>query len=465
MGRKIGLMEKIGYGLGDGASNLIWMIFIYYQANFYTDVYGLAAAAAGTMLLVTRVWDIFVDVIVGMIADRTNTRWGKFRPFLLWMALPFGIIATLAFTTPPFSDTGKLISAYITLTLLMLAYSAINVPYGALMGVISPDPQERTELSAFRFSFAQGAGFVVAMLAMPLVAALGHGNQQQGYMLTVGVFSIVAMVMFLGTFAATRERVVPDAKMKTSSKQDLIDILHNVPWLMLCALGILQVFFVAIRGASITYYFKYYMQDATLAGPFGWTIHLGGMSGTGPFIVMGTLTSLLATFLIQYVTPFTGRKKAFIGCMVLGAAALVASYWVRPDQLVLLYVFHFLYSIFTGPTAALLWAMFADSADYSEWKTGRRATGLVFSASGMSNKFGWAIGGALALNLLAAYGYQANAVQTAHAQEGIRLLMAVVPALGALACGFGMAFYKLESKMPAITAELAARRAAQTTDA
>ena len=165
------------------------------------------------------------------------------------------------------------------------------------------------------------------------------------------------------------------------------------------------------------------------------------------------------------MTPFTGRKKAFIGCMVLGAAALVASYWVRPDQLVLLYVFHFLYSIFTGPTAALLWAMFADSADYSEWKTGRRATGLVFSASGMSNKFGWAIGGALALNLLAAYGYQANAVQTAHAQEGIRLLMAVVPALGALACGFGMAFYKLESKMPAITAELAARRAAQTTDA
>jgi glycoside/pentoside/hexuronide:cation symporter, GPH family len=461
---KIDVVEKIGYGLGDGASNLIWMIFIYYQLNFYTDVYGLAAAAAGTMLLVTRTWDIFVDVVVGMIADRTETRWGKFRPFLLWMALPFGIVATLAFTTPPFGDSGKLISAYATLTLLMLAYSAINVPYGALMGVISPDPQERTALSAYRFSFAQGAGFVVAMLVMPLVAALGHGNRQQGYTLTVGLFAIVAILMFLGTFAATRERVVPDAKMKTSSKQDLVDLLHNTPWLMLCALGILQVFFVAIRGSSMIYYFKYYMNDLTVAGPFGWAIHLGGELGTGPFIVMGTLTSLLATFLIQYVTPFTGRKKAFIGCMVLGAVSLVASYWVRSDQLLLLYFYHFLYSVFTGPTAALLWAMFADSADYSEWKTGRRATGLVFSASGMSNKFGWAIGGALALSLLAVYGYQANAVQTAHAQEGIRLLMAVIPALGALACGAGMLFYKLESKMPQISSELAVRRAASGTE-
>jgi GPH family glycoside/pentoside/hexuronide:cation symporter len=463
--RKIGVLEKIGYGLGDGASNLIWMIFIYYQSNFYTDVYGLAAAAAGTMLLVTRSWDIFVDVAIGMIADRTQTKWGKFRPFLLWMALPFGIVATLAFTTPPFSDTGKLISAYVTLTLLMLAYSAINVPYGALMGVISPDPQERTELSAYRFSFAQGAGFVVAMLAMPLVAALGHGNKQQGYMLTVGLFSIVAVLMFLGTFASTRERVIPDLKQKTSSKQDLTDLVHNIPWLMLCGLGILQVFFVAIRGSSMVYYFKYYMNDMTVAGPFGWTIHLGGELGTAPFIVMGTLTSLLATFLIQYVTPFTGRRKAFIGCMVLGAISLVSSFWVRPDQLLLLYVFHFLYSIFTGPTAALLWAMFADSADYSEWKTGRRATGLIFSASGMSNKFGWAIGGALALNLLAVYGYHANVVQTTHAQDGIRLLMTIVPALGALACGLGMLFYKLESQMPVITTELAAKRAAKEADA
>jgi GPH family glycoside/pentoside/hexuronide:cation symporter len=462
--QKIGIIEKIGYGLGDGASNLIWMMFIFYQSMFYTDVFGLAAAAASAMLLVTRLWDIFVDVGVGLIADRTQTRWGKFRPFLLWMAVPFGVIATLAFTTPPFEGTPKLVYAYVTLTALMLVYSAINVPYGALMGVISSDPQARTELSAYRFSFAQGAGFAVGLLAMPLVAHFGQGNKQHGFMLTVGLFSAVAALMFLGTFATTRERVVPDLKQKTSTRQDLLDLIHNGPWLLLCALGILQVFFVAIRGSSVVYYFKYYMNDVTVV-LFGHAYNLGGEIGSGLFIVVGTLISLLATFLIQYVTPFTGRRKAFMGCMVLGAASLFASYWVRPDQLVLLYLFHVLYSVFTGPTAALLWAMFADSADYSEWKTGRRATGLVFSAAGMSNKFGWAIGASLALLLLSIYGYKPNMVQTAHAQDGIRLLMAVVPALGALACGLGMLFYKLESKMPAITAELAAKRAAKEADA
>jgi glycoside/pentoside/hexuronide:cation symporter, GPH family len=457
--QKISVAEKIGYGFGDGASNLIWMIFIYYQSNFYTDVFGLAATAAATMLLVTRSWDIFVDVFVGMIADRTQTRWGKFRPFMLWMAVPFGVVAVLAFSTPDFGANGKLIYAYVTLTLLMLVYSAINVPYGALMGVISPDPQQRTSLSSYRFSFAQGAGFVVSMTTPALVAYFGASDKARGYEMAVGLFAVLAVLMFLTTFASTRERVEPPPKQKTSTKQDLLDLVHNVPWLMLCGLGILQVFFVAIRGSSIIYYFKYYMADAAFAGPFGWQIPLGGEIGAGVFIGFGTIISLLATFLIQYVTPYTGRRKAFIGCMVLGAASLAASFWVRADQLYLLYFYHFLYSIFTGPTAALLWAMFADSADYSEWKTGRRATGLVFSASGMSNKFGWALGGALSLSLLAVYGYHANMVQTEHAREGIRILMALAPAVGALLCGLGMFFYRLEAKMPQISAELAAKRA------
>ncbi len=459
--QKISVVEKIGYGFGDGASNLIWMIFIYYQSNFYTDVFGLAAAAAGTMLLVTRFWDIFIDVFVGMTADRVKTRWGKFRPFLLWMAVPFGIVSVLAFTTPNFGADGKLVYAYVTLTLLMLVYSAINVPYGALMGVISPDPQQRTSLSSYRFSFAQGAGLMVALFTQPLVAYFGGADKAHGYEMTVGCFAALAVVLFLATFASTRERVEPPPKQKTSTKQDLVDLLHNIPWLMLCILGILQVFFVAIRGSAIIYYFKYYMNDLIIAGPFGMQIHLGGEIGSGLFIMVNTVIALVATFLIQYVTPYTGRKKAFIGCMALGAASLVASYWVRPDQLYLLYFYNVLYAVFTGPTAALLWAMFADAADYSEWKTGRRATGLIFSASGMSNKFGWALGGALALSLLAVTGYHANMVQSEAAQGGIRILMALAPAAGALLCGFGMLFYRLESKMPQISAELAAKRAAE----
>ncbi|MGA7674175.1 MAG: MFS transporter [Rhizomicrobium sp.] len=442
---KLSIFEKIGYGFGDGASNLIWMMFIYFQLNFYTDVYGLAASALATMLLVTRTWDMFIDVFIGMTADRTKTRWGKFRPYLLWMALPFGIISVLAFTTPSLAPFGKLIYAYVTLSLMMVVYSAINVPYGALMGVISPDSQERTSLSSWRFTFAFAAGLVVQYFTLKLVAIFGHGNQVIGYQLTIALFASVAVVMFLVTFASTRERVQPVPDQKTSTGRDLLDLVTNVPWLVLCALGILQVCFVAIRGGAIIYYFKYY---------------IGNVEAVALFLLVGALMSLLGTFLIQYVTPFTGRKNAFIGLMLVATVTLVASYWVRPDQLYLLYAYNIVYCMLTGPTSALLWAMFADSADYSEWKTGRRATGLIFSASGMSNKFGWAIGGALAATLLAVYGFQANVVQTAHAREGIQLLMAIVPAMGTLLCGLGMMAYRLnEAKMKVIHAELVVFRA------
>ena len=443
-GHRLSLFEKVGYGFGDGASNLIWMTFIYFQINFYTDVYGLAAASLATMLLVTRTWDMFFDIGVGMLADRTTTRWGKFRPYLLWMAIPFAIISILTFTTPNFDPTGKLIYAYVTLSLMMVVYSGINIPYGALMGVISPDPQQRTSASSYRFSFAFIAGLFVQYFTLKLVESFGHGSQQRGYQLTIGLYALVAMVMFLVCFASTKERVQPVPQQKTSTGRDLLDLVTNVPWLVLCLLGIAQVCFVAIRGAAIIYYFKYY---------------IGDIKAVALFLLVGALMSLLGTFLIQYVTRFTGRKKAFIGLMLISCVDLIASYWVRPDQMGLLYATNIIYCLLTGPTSALLWAMFADAADYSEWKTGRRATGLVFSASGMSNKFGWVIGGALSATLLAVYGYQANVVQTEHAQEGIRILMALAPAAGTLICGLGMVFYRLEAKMPRISAELIQMRA------
>lgn len=455
---KLSVLEKFGYSLGDNASNLIWMTFIYFQLNFYTDVFGLTAAAIATMLFITRIWDMATDIIVGVIADRTKTRWGKFRPYLLWLAVPFGVIAVLTFTTPPFGPHAKLIYAYVTLTLMMLVYSGINIPYGALMGVISPDSQERTSVSSWRFSFAFVGGMIVAAFTQPMIAYFGKGNAVWGYEATMSVYAVAAVVMFLTCFASTKERVQPVKEQKTSVWRDLGDLVRNFPWLLLCILGIAQVCFVAIRGAAIIYYFKYYMGDLVIA-PFGHELHLGGVVGAGLFILVNTILSLLGTFLIQYVTPYTGRKKAFMACMLIAAIALFASYFVRPDQLLLLYGYHVVYSILTGPTSALLWAMFADTADYSEWKTGRRATGLVFSASGMSNKFGWAIGGTLAASLLAIYGYQANMIQTEHAQEGIRILMAVAPGIGTLVCALGMMFYRLESKMPQISAELAAMRA------
>ena len=443
--QKISVAEKIGYAFGDGASNLVWMTFIYFQLNFYTDVFGLAAGALALMLVVTRTWDMFFDVFVGTIADRTQTRWGKFRPYLLWMALPFGAMSVLTFTTPSLDPTGKLIYAYVTLSTMMVVYSAINIPYSALMGVVSPDSQERTSLSSWRFTLAFIAGLVVQFSTLRLVKYFGHGNAARGYQLTLGVYAIAAVALFLLCFASTRERVHPVQEQKTSRARDLRDLLANTPWLVLCALGILQVCFVAIRGAAIVYYFKYYLNSEAAAATF---------------MVAGSVMSLIGTFLIQYVTPLTGRRNAFIGCMLLSAVALILSYWVRPDQLVLLYVYNIIYCMLTGPTSALLWAMFADTADYSEWKTGRRATGLVFSASGMSNKFGWVIGGALAAFLLALYGFQANVVQTAQSQHGIRILMAIAPAVGTVLCGCGMVFYRLsDSKVKQIQAELALIRA------
>jgi glycoside/pentoside/hexuronide:cation symporter, GPH family len=442
---QLSVFEKIGYAFGDGASNLIWMTFIYFQLNFYTDVFGLPAAALGLMLLITRTWDMFFDVFIGMIADRTHTRWGKFRPYLLWMAVPFGIISVASFTTPSFDPSHKLIYAYVTLSLMMVIYSAINVPYSALMGVISPDSQQRTSLSSWRFTFAFLGGLVVQFSTLRLVEFFGKGNQVLGYELTVGVYAVSAVVLFLAAFGLTRERVQPVRDQNTSLARDLGDLLTNGPWMVLCSLGILTVCFVAIRGAAIVYYFKYYIRDAGAAANF---------------MVVGSVMSVAGTFLIQYVTPFTGRRKAFMGCMLISAAALVFSYWVKPDQLVLLYAYNIVYCLLTGPTSALLWAMFADTADYSEWRKGRRATGLIYSASGMSNKFGWVIGGALVALLLDRYGYQANVAQTAEGQHGIRLLMAIVPAVGTLLAGMGMFFYRLnEARMQKIQGELAVIRA------
>ena len=388
---------------------------------------------------------MFFDVFIGTIADRTRTRWGRFRPYLLWMALPFGIMSVATFTTPAAGPTFKLIYAYVTLSLMMVVYSAINVPYSALMGVVSADSQERTSLSSWRFTFAFLGGLVVQFSTLRLVAFFGKGNQAHGYQMTVGVYAVAAVILFLAAFATTRERVQPVQEQKTSRTRDLLDLAANTPWLVLCGLGILSVCFVSIRGAAIVFYFKYY---------------LGSVGAAATFMVVGSIMSVAGTFLIQYVTPFTGRKNAFIGLMLLSTVVLVFSYWVRPDQLALLYVYNILYCILTGPTSALLWAMFADTADYSEWRTGRRATGLVYSASGMSNKFGWVIGGALAASLLALYGFKANVMQTAEGLHGIRILMALAPAAGTLLAGLGMFLYPLnEEATRKLQTELAQKRA------
>ena len=440
------------------------MTFIYFQSKFYTDVFFYTPDAAlertlleklAALLLLTRVFDMGFDLFMGVVGDRTRTRWGKFRPYLLWFAVPFGIISVMTFTTPGFSPNGKLIYAYITLCLMMMVYSAINIPYSALMGVISPDSQERTSVSSYRFAFAFGAGLIVQYSTLYLVDYFGRVKPEMGgvllaaakahgYQLTMGIYAVAATALFFLTFALTRERVQPAAQ-KTSLVRDLMDLGSNVPWLILFFTGTLTVCAVAIRSGAILYYFQYYVGNEKLAASF---------------MVAGTLLSLLGTIAIQHVTKFAGRKVTYIGLAALGSVFLVVSYWVRPEQVALMFVFQVLYSAVTGPTSAVLWAMFADSADYSEWRTGRRATGLVFSAAGMSNKLGWAIGGPVTVWLLAMFGYQASVAQTPHALHGILLLFTVIPAAGFLLTGLGMILYPLnEARMKKLQGELQARQA------
>jgi GPH family glycoside/pentoside/hexuronide:cation symporter len=464
--QKLKLKEKIGYGFGDAASSMFWKLFSMYLMFFYTDIYGIPAALVGTMFLVTRIWDAAFDPFVGILGDRTETRWGKFRPYLLWMALPFGIIGVLTFTTPSFGPSGKVIYAFVTYSLMMMVYSMINVPYASLMGVMTSDGKERTTLATFRFIFAFGGSLLVLALAEPLVdifSKLGKGgeNLQLGWQLAAIVFAIIAIVFFLFTFLWTRERIKP-VTVKTSLKKDLNDMLHNSPWFILLGAGVSVIFFNSIRDGAAIYYFKYYIQgqSAFSINAINLTITLSSL-----YFVLGQAANIIGVILAKPVSDRIGKKYTFLYAMIFASVFSVAFYWLDRESVSLIFVFQFLISISAGIIFPLVWSMYADTADYSEWKTGRRATGLVFSASSMSQKFGWTLGGALAGWLLGYYGFKANVVQTVEAQTGIRMMLSFFPAIGTILGAFFMFIYPLnERTMTKISGELAERRESVKTE-
>jgi glycoside/pentoside/hexuronide:cation symporter, GPH family len=461
--QKLSLKEKIGFGFGDAASSMFWKLFSMYLMFFYTDIFGIPAVVVGTMFLVTRIWDAAFDPFVGILGDRTETRWGKFRPYLLWMAIPFGIIGVLTFTTPALSVSGKILYAYITYSLMMMVYSMINVPYASLMGVMTSDGKERTTLATFRFIFAFAGSLLVLAAAEPLVdilSKLGNGgvNLQRGWQLAVGVFAIVAIILFGLTFLWTRERIKPVTE-KTSLKHDLKDLLNNYPWFILLGAGIAAIFFNSIRDGAAIYYFKYYIQSqsAFTIQAFKLTITLSSL-----YFVLGQAANIVGVVLAKPVSDRIGKKNTFLGAMLFATVFSFGFYWLDRNSVALVFVFQFLISMSAGIIFPLVWSMYADAADYSEWKTGRRATGLVFSASSMSQKFGWTIGGALAGWLLGYYGFKANVAQTSDTQTGIRLMLSFYPALGTLVgAGFMFVYPLKESFMEKIEGELAARRAAK----
>jgi Na+/melibiose symporter-like transporter len=455
---KLSFAEKAGYSLGDGAANFVFMTMILFQLNFYTDTMGVAAAYAGSLLLVGRLWDAFFDPMMGILADRTQTRWGKFRPWVLWTAVPWGIAMVLAYTNPGLGATGNLFWACLTNILLMTLYSANNTPYSAMTGVMTGDVNERTSLSSFRFVAAMIAQLIVGGFTLPLVAKFGQGNNAKGWQMTMGLWAVVCVVLFCITFLTTRERIQPDPKQKSSPREDFGSLASNGPWKAMFILTLAHFAMLAMRGGTLFYYFQYYVNPGKLFDLLqgvGLTAAAAGSAQGGPWhsllntfgLVVDARRSNVASvgfgllnMSSQFVTVLGvlcstalaarfGKKAVALVGFSLTTVFMAAFFFVPPESVGTMFLLEYVRALTYAPTIPLIWAMFADVADFAEWKTGRRATGIVYATILFGLKTGLSLGGAAAGWLLSAFGYRSNAVQTASSLAGIRMTISVFPAI------------------------------------
>jgi len=433
----LSFLEKAGYSAGDAAANFVFMSMVLFQLNFYTDVFGLSASTAAAILLWPRLWDAIFDPVMGVLADRTNTRWGKFRPWVLWTAVPWAVVMVLAYTTPDPAwgwSTGMVIAyAGITNTLLMTLYSMNNMPYSALGGVMTGDLNERTKLNSYRFVSVNVAQFIVGGFTLPLVAKFAQGHDRaHGWQVTMTIWAVLCLVLFMVTFFTTKERIQPLVAVKASPKQDFLDLLKNGPWIALVAYTVFNFGMLSMRGGAHYNYYHHYVDKAAM---FDFVAALGLTTpepgGTGSiadalgYIVHGTRDSLansnvadvynsilnmagFATTIVVIMLSaglsarFGKRNVAIVG-FALAALQACALYLMPPTAVWGMLWLHMLGSVFYAPTIAVMWAMYADAADYSEWQTGRRFTGMVFATIGFSLKSGLALGSACFLWVLAGF--------------------------------------------------------------
>jgi len=435
---QLGFTEKLGYGLGDTASNFFFQVFNIFLLYYYTDIFGLSAAAVGTMFLVTKIVDAVSDPIMGLVADRTNSRWGKFRPYLLWAAIPYGLCGYAMFANPDLSDSGKLVYAYVTYTLMMLAYTAINVPYSALMGVISPSSKERTKVASYRFICAFAAAWLIATFVTPLKNMLGGGDEALGFRLTMIIFAVLSVALFWITFATTKERVAP-IQTETNVRSDLRAMLGNGPWVALFIAAIFTLMNVAVRNGSLLYYFKYYVGDD------GAQIFLI-FDKTAVFMSLGLMAMIVGIAMTKKLSDHFEKRNLLITLTLLNSVSMAVFYVTPPDQYWLMVTINCIGALVIGPTPALVWAMYADTADYGEWKSGRRTTALIFSSLQFAQKMGLAVGAGLAGVILGVFGFVANEAQTETSLNGIRFLFSVMPAGLAVAGAAAIFFYRINSE-------------------
>ena len=436
----VSMREKIAYGLGDTASNIIFQTVMMFLLLFYTDVMGLSPAAVGTMFLLVRIIDAVTDPIMGNIADNTKTKWGQFRPYLLWLALPFAIISILAFTTPDISGENKIIYAFVTYTLLMIAYTAINIPYCALGGVITADAKERVTVQSYRFVFGMLGGVIVAAATMPMVEYFGNGDNAKGYQMTMIAMSSLGLVLFLLCFLGTKERVSLPENQSSSFKENLQSLWKNDQWRILCTASLFLLTGQVLRLTLAVYYVKYF---------------LGREDLITSFLTLGVIASMVGCAVAQPLAKRVCKIKAYIALQAISATICLFSFFIGEDQIVLAYVAFIAWKFFLDMASPLLWAKMADTIDYGHKKTGIRITGMVYSGVIFFIKMGVAIGGALAGWLLAFYNYQADVGQTEATKQGILLSFTILPALGSFVVAWVMRKYTLtEQQVEDIQGEL-----------
>lgn len=452
---KLGVKEKVGYACGDIATNFFFQSMVLYQTRFYTDTAGLSAVAVGSMFLVLRLADAVFDPVIGALSDRTQTRWGKFRPWVLFTAVPFGLIFWLVYVTPNVGPHGKLIYAYLTYTLVMMMYSANNTPYAALMGVMTPDASERSAIASYRFVGALVGQFIIQALPLPLVAKLGQGDSARGWAITMAIFGGIIIVLNLITFASTRERVQPAPGQKPSLRDDLKDVFTCGPWIVMFILTLLVFTMLVLRGSSSNYFFAYFLDQDQLksflghlglaggaSGATGWKSVLNSLGllvnsdgsnaaavGLSLFFVIGSLVQIVGIIFSKPLADRFGKKAVFITGMAVTTIATALVFFIGPTSIGAMFVLSILWALGWGPTVPLLWVMIADVADFSEWKTSRRATGFMYAGILFALKAGLSLGGALSAWVIDVFGYVPNVKQTEHALLGIRLGASLYPAL------------------------------------
>jgi glycoside/pentoside/hexuronide:cation symporter, GPH family len=469
--QKLSVIEKVGYSLGDLAANLIFQTLVTFLAFFYTNVYKIPADKASVVIFIGGFFGAFFNVFMGIIADRTKTRWGKFRPWILWTSVPFGVISLLAFSTPNFDENGKLIYALVTYFLLVILYSANNLPYSALSGVITGDMKERNSLSSYRFVAVMVAQFIIQSLLRPLALSMGHGDEAKGFEKVMFIFAIVGVICLIITFLTTRERIVSVNTDKTPISQDLKDLSKNKPWIIMLILTILVFITLSLKGGMYIYYFKYYLNEnaqATFLENIGFNNFIAGLnkaitsnglgefqwpkdaptSANSVFNACGIIFNIIGILFSKSLADKFGKRNVFGIFLFLSAVCLLMFNFYSQDEIGIVFITQILHGFFYGVTIPILWAMIADVADYSEWKNNRRATAIIFSAMIFGLKMGLTLGGSLGAALLSKYGYVADAIQqTTETVSGIKMAVSIYPGLIFIIGAISLFGYEINKKM------------------